>query len=733
MARKKRPFEDEIKQQQEQERKRRPNLRKEPEKKEPLHAPEPQAQGADLEREKEIGRQLGRQLAGMMDQQQAHAQGPQAQQERPPEFEQPKPEVDPLPGQQHPGGSAVVSLKGTIMTPERIHQATAELQRYREGKASLDKRIVENQEWYRMRHWESMRRSKNPNDPEPSSAWLLNSLANKHADAMDSYPEPVILAREEGDKEDAEIISKVLPVALEQNSFEATYSEMWWRKLKTGTGAYGVFWNSSKLNGLGDIDVKAVDLLNLYWQPGIRDLQRSRNLFCVELIDNDILEAEYPQLKGKLGGVGQEVRQYVHDENIDTSHKSVVVDWYYKTGGKLHFCKFCNGEALYSSEEQPEYAERGFYDHGLYPFVFDVLFPDEDSPAGFGYLDVCKDVQTRIDKLNQVIYKNAMMASRPRYFIKGDGSINEEEFADWEKDFVHVVAGGAPQDNVMPIEVPNVSGNVLTVLQNAIDELKETSGNRDFSQGGTAAGVTAASAIAALQEAGSKLSRDMIKASYRSFVKVCELCLELIRQFYTEPRFFRIVGEMGRDEYVEFDNKGMMPQVQGDDFGIDLGVRVPIYDIQVKAQQQSPFKTVSQNELAKEFYGAGFFNPQMADQALACLEMMTFEGKEGVVQRIARNGTMFDQLQQLMQLVPTAMQMATILDAQNGTNIAEGMAQQFDIPPMQVPQQAPQEGAEAPAQGDETPASKDPMVQGARSARQHAAPESAVRKAVEKR
>ena len=62
--------------------------------------------------------------------------------------------------------------------------------------------------------------------------------------------------------------------------------------------------------------------------------------------------------------------------------------------------------------------------------------------------------------------------------------------------------------------------------------------------------MTAASAIAAMQEAGSKLSRDGNKAAYRAFREVVELVVELIRQFYDLPRQFRILGENGREDFV---------------------------------------------------------------------------------------------------------------------------------------------------------------------------------------
>ncbi len=75
--------------------------------------------------------------------------------------------------------------------------------------------------------------------------------------------------------------------------------------------------------------------------------------------------------------------------------------------------------------------------------------------------------------------------------------------------------------------------------------------------------MTAASAIAALQEAGSKLSRDMIKASYRAFTQVCTPCVELIRQFYDEPPAIPHPGERGAMEFIQYSNAGIRPQGAG--------------------------------------------------------------------------------------------------------------------------------------------------------------------------
>lgn len=543
---------------------------------------------------------------------------------------------------------------------KEIGKAVETLQKYKNGKTNLEKMIVENEQWYKLRHWDLVRGTSNVDGkrvagddrPEPASAWLFNSLANKHADAMDNYPEPNVLPREMDDEHDADILSSIIPVILERNNFEETYSNGWWYKLKHGVVPYGVFWNNSLENGFGDVDIKQLDLLNIFWEPGITDIQDSRNLFIVSLTDTDLLEQQYPQLKGKVGGKIIDVKEYVYDDSVDTSDKSVVVDWYYKKsdGNRtiLHFCKFVGNSVLFATENEPDKYPDGWYAHGKYPVVFDVLFPEAGTPVGFGYLSIMKDPQMYIDKLSQVILENSIMACKPRYFVKNSVGVNEDEFLDWSKPIVHV-EGSIDEERLIPITTPALPSGVLNVLQMKIDELKETSSNRDVSQGSSAGGVTAAAAIAALQEAGNKTSRDMISASYRSYTRLNYLIIELIRQFYDENRSFRIVGKQGAYEYVQYSNQRIQgvplnPAYAGQqaDPNYQQASRVPVFDIVIKPQKRSAYSRLAQNELAKELYGLGLFEPERAEPAMTCLEMMEFDGDDKVKQKVQQGQTMLN-------------------------------------------------------------------------------------------
>ena len=588
---------------------------------------------------------------------------------------------------------------------EELRRANGILKKYKEGKTRLEQRIIDNEQFWKLRHWEQMEKEGqggNSGDPQPASGWLVNCILSKHADAMDCYPAPTVLLREPDDRQEAQRLSRILPVVLKKNQFKRTYSSAWWYKLKSGCAVYGVFWDGTKLGGLGDISVKRMDLLNLFWEPGVTDIQDSAHFFSTELVDNDKLLAEYPQLEGKLGRGNFTLSRYLYDDTVDTSNKSLVVDWYYHTnmeGRKvLQYCKYVGETVLYATENDtvqptetqlmgadengrpvmgqvpcgPSMAQRGWYDHGKYPFVFDVLFPEEGTPCGYGYIDLCKSPQKQIDLMNQAILKNTLANATPRFFIRSDGAVNENEYADWTRPFVHT-NGNLGSDSIAPIRAGSLDSVYVAILNNKIGEMKETAGNRDVANGGTASGVTAGTAIAALQESSGKLSRNMIDDGYEAFADVVTLCIELIRQFYELPRQFRLLGAMGTEEFVSYDHSGLQPRVMDD--GVTVSYRVPEFDLEIGAERESPYRTAEANQLALQLFQMGFFRDDLADQALRCLELMEFKNKDQLARVISGGQT---QARQIAALRQQLLQLAQVVDEAKGTHLAESLSAEQD-------------------------------------------------------
>ena len=552
------------------------------------------------------------------------------------------------------GQSAAGSYTKDAVDSSTLQEFSRTLHKYRSSKASIETRVKDAERWWKMRNsymaatmTDGEQTQEGGRAPasgfQAKTAWLHNVITSKHADAVEAYPRPNILPREEGDKLEVSALSGIVPVVLRQNNFEKTYSDAVWQKLKTGTAVYKVVWDAEKLNGLGDISINRVDLLNIFWEPEINDIQDSRYVFHTQSEDKEELLEKYPELlKDRYLTSVITPAKFPGDDSSDTSNKVEVVDVYYKRrqGGRtvLHYCKYVGDTVLYATENDPERRDKGLYDHGKYPFVFDCLFPIERCPAGYGYVDICANPQVRIDLMNTAMLRNSLCGAVPRYFQRADGSINEEEFLDLNNPIIHV-NGNLGQDSLRTVDYRPLSGNYIDMRTSVINELRETSGNTETSVGLVSSGVTAASAIAALQEASGKGSRDATRSSYRVYSKIIGLCIELIRQFYQLPRQFRILGRMGTEQFVAYNNQGLQPQRQF--FGeIELEMRLPVFDIKVVPQKSSSYTRLSQNELALQFYQLGFFSPGQADQALACMSIMEFEGKDQLMQQISYNGTM---------------------------------------------------------------------------------------------
>lgn len=596
-------------------------------------------------------------------------------------------------------------------TPQEL---TAVLQKYKAGKQSLERRVIAAENWWKLRNrFEEDKRpgAASSGDFRAVSGWLHNVIVSKHADAMEAYPEPVILPREPDDRAEAELLSAVVPCILEQNAFERTWSDAMWQKLKTGTAAYRVGWDPDKLGGLGDISIERVDLLNLFWEPGIADIQRSKFVFFTHLEDNDELEEEFPQLRGRLRGNPFTATRFLYDDAVSLDGKSTVVEAYYrrKRAGRtvLHYVKYVGDTVLYSTEEgegdttvgdgteavpcevDSAIAPNaiGLYAHGRYPFVLDPLFPVEGSPCGYGFVDLCHNNQTAIDLMRSAIIKNTVVGATPRYFQRIDGSVNEEEFADLGRSLVHV-SGNLGEDSLRQIGFSPLSGVYMDVLNSSIQELRETSGNTETSTGNISSGVTAASAIAALQEASGKGSRDSTRSSYIAYARIVELCIELIRQFYGLPRSFRIAGRAGAEEYIRFSNAGLCPRPQ------PFGAALPVFDVKVSAQKRNAYSRLSQNELAMELYRMGIFDEGKEQEALSCLRMMEFDGRDELIGRITASMGLREKLDELQKYKALALAFAR----RYRPDMAEGLGVAVD-PSLGTPSEAAAAPLGAPLRG----------------------------------
>ena len=115
--------------------------------------------------------------------------------------------------------------------------------------------------------------------------------------------------------------------------------------------------------------------------------------------------------------------------------------------------------------------------------------------------------------------------------------------------------------------------------------------------------------------------------------------------------------------------------------------RQPVFDVTVKPQKRSAYSRMAQNELAKELYQLGLFNPELAEQAMTCLEMMEFDGDEGVKQKVQQGHTLLNMVQGLQVQL---QQLNAIIGSMTGRNVLAEMQMQQQALGAGQAQQQPQ-------------------------------------------
>ncbi len=453
---------------------------------------------------------------------------------------------------------------------------------------------------------------------ECDTPFIFAAIENCRADAIDNYPNANIIEREPEGTEVAELLSKVVEAQLEISDFKSVYKENIRNKLKYGTAVYGVFYDEPR----GNIDIRSIDILDVYVDMHIPDIEDSRFVFVSAAIENDILMHTYPDY----------ANLFMSDAQIETltdtytlKDRTNVLDCYYKKpDGTVHMMKICDGTVIAATEDMPGY-ENGLYSHGRYPVVFDVLYPCEHSPFGFGMIDIGKSMQIEINKLDDAITENIMCASKPRYLTKHNGGINEDEFCDISKSIIHYEGD---TDSIRAIDHQSINEYFLSHREYKKDELKEILANRDFQQGGTMGGVTAASAIETLRQAGEKRSRAIINDTYDSFKHIVYMVIELMRQFFTDERVYRVYDSMGKKSFAKFSN-AMMYKPDFEENGVTF--RELMFDIDVVIQRENPYSRESINNTIMQLWSNGIFTAENSDSAVVVLKNMEFDGKERLI------------------------------------------------------------------------------------------------------
>lgn len=475
---------------------------------------------------------------------------------------------------------------------------------------------------------------------------LKSTFNNCVADQMDNMPEALMLPETKELETVAEDLTDIVRFVMAHNNYESIHRRRVEDCFCTGTAVTQIAWDRDMDGGKGNVAIFRWPVESFLWDPASETIQDARALFKVSWHPKSWYEQHYPE---KAKDIGSDEGVYsslgvpdAQDESrpADEDRTMLVEYWYRLYDAKkrrytINVAYLAGGILLEESKD--------VYSHGMYPFVLDVYTPIEGLPVGDGLIQECAPMMRYVNRYADYIDMNLRMSSKGRLLVDKAAGIDRDALLDWESD---VIEGDRIDSSALQwMQTQPFTGAVTQQMLQLQTDIKQDSGQNQFTRGETAGGVTAASAISALQEAGGKITRLRTNVLNQGFRGIVEQIMWLISQFYDKNRVMFVTGDregVAEQREVKADPKRL--------FGKQSSGHMPPppYTVQVQVQRRNPLRQQAQNELFMQAYSmsaqAGQYFPLSV-----LFELLHVDGKERILPVLKQNETTQQQMQQMAQ------------------------------------------------------------------------------------
>ena len=487
----------------------------------------------------------------------------------------------------------------------------------------------------------------------PASNTLNSCIDNVIADQIDNMPEAKMIPEREETADSAEEMTDVVSYVLYQAGWPGKYQAIMEDAVVTGTGVAEVFWDNDAENGEGMASVLAWHPEDFYPDPMVENLQDGRACFKVTHTTVAWVEEHYPHARGYVSS--DEYAQQDEEAFMETpegDEKTTLIEFWYrrydaeKRKYRVHMALLAGRALLYSTElgfggaGREEYAE-GVYAHGQYPFTMYKYRHVWRKPFGTGLVHDYKDTQHAIDRYQKYIDDNARQSSVQRHFIRKGSGINPDDVADMRKTIIEW-EGNDIREVMQTVQAAPLNNQVYQIMNYLADTMKQDCGQNQFTRGEGGLGVTAATAIQALQEAGGKITRWHTESFKDAFREMIEQVMWVLSEYLEPGRKIRIVGGWDssgsmKDRLVQL----IAPNREGDK------LPKPAYTVRVQVQKNNPLQIQADNEFLQNVAQvcAQYGTPLPPETVIGLME--GYRTKNSVLKAVQQNSQMQAQMEQL--------------------------------------------------------------------------------------
>ena len=457
---------------------------------------------------------------------------------------------------------------------------------------------------------------------------LKSTFNNCVADQMDNMPEALMLPETRQLQAVAEDLTDVVRFVLHQNNYETLHRRRVEDCFCTGTAVTQIAWDGDMDGGQGNVALIRWPIEAFLWDPAAESLQDARAVFKVSWHPMSWYRQHYPEQYSLIGsedgvysGLGLADAQN-GPRAADEGRARLLEYWYRlydadKRRYTINVAYLAGGTLLSDC--------RDVYRHGRYPFVLDVYTPIEGLPVGDGMIQELAPMMRYVNRYASYIDMNLRMASKGRLLVDRAAGLDKEALMDWETD---VVEGDRIDASALQwLQTQPFGGMATQQMLQLQNDIKQDSGQNQFTRGETVGGVTAASAISALQEAGGKMTRLRTGVLNQGFKAMVEQVMWLISQFYLPQRVLYITG---RQDGMRREVNASPDRLFGKHPSGAAALPPPPYTVQVQVQRRNPLRQQAQNELFLQAYSMSVSAGQYFPLSVL-FELLQVDGKERIL------------------------------------------------------------------------------------------------------
>lgn len=427
---------------------------------------------------------------------------------------------------------------------------------------------------------------------------LKSTIENCVADQMDNMPEALMLPERPELQDVATDMTDVVRFVLDQNSYEEYHHDRAEDFYVAGTAVTQVVWDDLMDNGNGNIAVVRYPIESMVWDPLAEDIQDARALLKLSWHPLSWYTEHYPDQAQYVGDDSQQHNNVAVPESALTlvdqhEGKAMLIEYWYRRFDAEKKKYTINVAYLAGGALLEDYTD--VYAHGKYPFVFDAFSKIPGQPVGESMVYALTPMMRYINRYAHYIDENLRFSSKSRMLAREGSGIDTGALADWSKNIV--TGKSISEDDVRWFDTKPLSGMATQQMLQFQNDMKMDSGQNQFSRGEVTGGITAAAAISALQESGSKITRMRTSQLSAGFKKIVEQIMWLVAEFYTEDRKRLVIGENMQTREVNMNAVHLM------DPGKQAGTTMPPpYTVQIQVQRRNPMRVQAQNDLMIQAY-----------------------------------------------------------------------------------------------------------------------------------